>query len=123
MPLAPPDLDITEEAPSERQLVGRWQMEAVFQDTVEVSDEHNPARNRWIELRADRSFASDGDPYGPNTGVWTYDDAAGTLEIISDLGTDDDSVWRVSIRGRQMVWRGVGSAWAEQFTIVSQRTR
>ena len=109
-------------APTERQLVGTWRMAAVFQDGVDVSDTQNPARNRRIVLRSDRSFLADGDPYGRNTGVWTYDAAAGTLELVSDLGTADDSVWRVSIQGREMVWRGIGSRQAERVVIVARRT-
>ena len=111
----------TDGVPAERQLVGRWTMEAVYESGNDVSGVHNPSRNRWIELRADHSFASGGDPYGPNTGVWTYDADSATLEIVSDLGPDDDSVWTVSLRGPEMTWRGVGSARAERFVIVARR--
>ena len=98
-------------------------MAAVYEGSAEVSAAHNPSRNRWIELRADRSFASGGDPYGPNTGSWRYNADASTLEILSDLGRDDDSVWRVSFRDGEMVWRGLGSARAERFTIIARRGR
>ena len=114
---------VSSATPAERQLVGMWRMAAVYEGSAEVSATHNPSRNRWIELRADRSFASGGDPYGPNTGSWRYNEDASTLEILSDLGRDDDSVWRVSFRDGEMVWRGVGSARAERFTIIARRGR
>ena len=107
---------------SERdRLVGRWRMATVSDRDRDVTDEHNPSRNRHIALHADGTFESGGDPYGRNTGRWTYDAGSNTLGLDSDLGPDDDSVWTVSLRGDVMEWRGAGSAFARRFRITSER--
>ena len=110
-------------APDRAALVGRWDMDRIYDGDRDVSVVQNPERDRYIALRADGSFESGGSPYGRNTGRWTYDAGARRLGLDSDLGPDDDSVWTVSLRGDVMEWRGVGSDFARRIRIVARRTR
>lgn len=109
-------------SPERANLVGTWAMDRILDDGADVSDEHNPAGDRFITLRADGSFESGGQPYGRNTGRWIYDPAARELGLDSDAGPDDDSRWTVRLDGDRMEWHGVGSDFARRFTIVSLRT-
>jgi len=102
-------------------LVGRWDMERITDDGADVSAEANPAGDRYITLHADGSFESGGQPYGRNTGRWTYDARARRLGLDSDLGPEDDSVWAVTLQDDLMIWNGVGSAYARRFRIVARR--
>ena len=111
----------TASLPDERALVGRWDMESIIDDGTDVSAEANPAGDRYIDLRADGSFVSGGQPYGRNTGRWVYNPRTRRLGLDSDLGPDDDSVWSVTIRGDVMTWEGEGSDYARRFTITSRR--
>ncbi|WP_412069398.1 hypothetical protein [Rubrivirga sp. IMCC43871] len=102
-------------------LVGRWDMEAVYDRGADVTAEANPAGDRYIVLRPDGSFESGGQPYGLNTGRWTYTPRTRTLALDSDLGPDDDSRWIVTLRDDVMEWDGDGSAFARRFRITAVR--
>ncbi|MGB3541829.1 hypothetical protein [Rubrivirga sp.] len=102
-------------------LVGRWDMTRVYERGQDVTDQHDPADDRFIELYADGTFESGGQPYGRNTGRWTYDHARRDLVLDSDLGPEDDSQWVVTLRGDEMEWGGAGSEFARRFRITSRR--
>ncbi len=104
-------------------LVGTWSMETITDAGRDVSAAHNPAGDRFIVLRADGQFESGGQPYGRNTGRWTYDPDSQTLGLDSDAGPEDDSRWVVRLHGNVMEWRGVGSDFARRFEITSRRVR
>lgn len=104
-------------------LVGRWDMTGVYNRGQNVTAEHDPAGDRYIELRADGTFESGGQPYGRNTGRWRYDHALRDLVLDSDLGPEDDSQWVVTLDGDEMEWGGVGSEFARRFRITSRRVR
>ncbi len=113
----------TSGAPVRDLLVGRWDMTGVYERGQNVTDQHDPAGDRFIELRADGTFESGGQPYGRNTGRWTYDHNRRDLVLDSDLGSGDDSQWVVTLRGDEMEWGGAGSEFARRFRITSQRVR
>ena len=104
-------------------LVGRWDMTGVYERGRDVTDEHDPAGDRFIELYADGTFESGGQPYGRNSGRWTYDHARRDLVLDSNLGPEDDSQWVVTLRGDEMEWGGAGSEFARRFRITSRRVR
>lgn len=110
-------------APARTDLIGSWTMDRIYDQGKDVSDEHNPAGDRYIVLRADGQFESGGQPYGRNTGRWTYDPASRELGLDSDAGPEDDSRWVVRLRGNEMEWSGVGSDYARRFRITSHRVR
>ena len=113
----------TASVPTRADLVGRWDMERIVEQGTDVSDAHNPAGDRFIVLRADGTFESGGQPYGPNTGRWTYDPVRRELGLDSDAGPQDDSRWIVRLEGDVMEWGGVGSEFARRFRITSRRAR
>ncbi len=102
-------------------VVGRWQMDRVLDRGNDATDLHNPAGDRYVELRADGTFESGGQPYGRNTGRWTFDPGYNELILESDLGDADDSYWIVSMDGDEMEWAGVRSETARRFRIFSRR--
>ena len=104
-----------------KDLVARWEMERVFDNGQEVTSEHNPKGNRWIEFKSDGSFESGGDPYGNNTGTYSLNYELKSLYIDSDVGDDDDSQWIIEIEGDKMTWEGTGAEWAERFKLVHRR--
>lgn len=111
----------TAAVPERDALVGRWTMETILDGDTDVTDEQNPAGDRYIVLRADGTFESGGQPYGRNTGRWVYTPDDRRLGLDSDQGSDDDSVWAVTLRDDLMQWQGVGSEFARRFRITARR--
>lgn len=103
----------------DRPLLGKWQMENVYRNGLDVTDQpqFDPNDNRWIAFAKDGTFKSDGDPYGPNGGKY-YLPGDERLIIDSDIGSDDDSEWRYRIIADTMRWRGLGSDFAKEFELV-----
>ena len=111
------------ETPSPAEMVaGKWWMNTVLDSGNDVTKEEpfNPEGNRWIEFKADGSYNSDGDPYGPNTGNWKLMGSGDSLEIFldSDAGEGDDSYWLLSFEEEQMRWKGSRSSFTERFEII-----
>jgi hypothetical protein len=104
----------------DRQLVGTWMMHNVFEYDKDVTEIHNPSDNRWIEFKEDGSFVSDGDPFGRNTGRWKADHETSVLYLDSDR-EDDDSEWKVTITGDQLIWTGIGHPRKENTKLVHSR--
>jgi len=101
---------------------GRWRMLQVVQDGKDVTEEHNPYRERYIIFSDDGTFETGGRPYGSNTGRYTYVHEEGHLFLDSDAGAEDDSRWNVTIEGDTMQWQGMGSEWANGFRIIHLRS-
>ena len=110
-------------SPARSALVGWWTMSKIIDQGTDVSAEHNPEGDRYIVLRSDGQFESGGQPYGRNTGRWSYDPVRAELALDSDAGPDDDSRWVVRLRGNTMEWTGVGSEFARRFRITARRVR
>lgn len=104
------------------QLLGRWIMQSVIMDgATNVTDEHNPNKNRYIIFNADHTFESGGDPHGRNTGRWSMEMPAKMLHLDSDAGEDDDSYWILSIDADQMNWQGAQFEFNKRFAIIHKR--
>ena len=104
------------------QLLGHWNMHQVIQSDQDVTAEHNPNQDRWVEFYADGTFKSGGGAFGENTGKFTLQ-KEGMLLLDSDAGPDDDSQWIITINQEVMEWQGLGSDWARQFKIIHHRTK
>lgn len=100
---------------------GRWAMIRVLDQGIDVTAEHNPERDRWIEFQADGSFVSDGNPYGRNTGKWKFDPVSKELFLDSDAGEEDDSYWIVRFNDKQMNWQGTRFEFSRRFRIEFRR--
>jgi len=101
-------------------LTGKWKMERVFEANKDVTDQHNPAGNRWMGIYEDGSFESDGDPYGHNTGKWRYQEKDSTFFIDSDV-EDDDSAWKISLDKDNLVMNGMGTPRQKSFRLEFSR--
>ena len=106
---------VTQEASSDLQ--GMWIMGKVYQDTLDVTDEHNPALNRWIVFNDDGTFESGGAPYGYNSGSWSLDNSSSELYLDSDAGEGDDSYWIIEDADTMMQWQGARSDFTSQFKL------
>ena len=104
-----------------RGLTHTWKMMQVSSDGNDVSQEHNPNNDRFIRFTEDGSFESGGTPTGTNTGKYMLNINEGTLFLDSDAGEDDDSKWNILIKGDEMTWTGIGSAWHEGFKITFKK--
>ncbi len=104
----------------EDQILGRWEMSKVLQTGKDVTDQHNPERNRFINFNPDGTFESGGDPFGPNTGKYSFDEK-GNLYLDSDAGPDDDSSWLVNISENEMIWKGLANEFAREFELRHQK--
>lgn len=93
-------------------------MGAILQNGQDVSEQHNPKKNRWIELKADGTFVSDGDPYGRNTGKWIFNANTQELFLDSDAGEGDDSYWTIKRTGDDLVLTGARSEFTQQFSMI-----
>ena len=98
-----------------------WKMMQVTSEGEDVTQEHNPNNDRFIQFKPDGTFKSGGTPMGVNTGKYILDINAGTLFLDSDAGEDDDSKWNVQIGSNQMVWTGIGSAWHQNFKLTFEK--
>ena len=110
-----------EPASMEDQLSGTWRLTGIFDQDQDVTAEHNPSNNRWINLKPDGSFESDGDPYGRNTGKWSWDATEKLLHLDSDAGEEDDSYWSVEIKEKEMSWRGAKFEFSKRFRLTYAR--
>ena len=102
-------------------ITGKWIMNKVIQNGQDVTEEHNPHNERYLILKPDSSFESDGRPFGKNTGRYSFNEEDNKLFLDSDVGPNDDSYWNVRISNDTMFWQGFGSEWAENFQIVQIR--
>ncbi|WP_163715784.1 lipocalin-like domain-containing protein [Mangrovibacterium lignilyticum] len=100
---------------------GKWMMHQVIQDGQDVTAEHNPHGDRYIILKPDSTFESGGQPFGKNTGKYSFNAGKGTLFLDSDTGPEDDSQWKVTLTKDTMHWQGYGSEWADDFELIHVR--
>jgi hypothetical protein len=106
----------------DERIIGRWDMERIVEDqTNDVTAEHDPSDNRYMQFFEGGTFESDGDPHGKNTGRWLIDAETAVLFIDSDAGEDDDSYWIVSIPGDSMHWQGTHFEFNSRFALDFQR--
>lgn len=104
----------------DERIMGTWVMDKVYEYNNDVTSEHNPNNDRWIEFKADGTFVSDGTPFGRNTGRWTADNEKSILYIDSDVD-DDDSEWYVTFTDDETTWKGIGHPRKENTRLVHKR--
>ena len=104
-------------APITKQLKGTWAMKKVYDNSTDVTAQHNPQNDRWIVFAKDGSFKSGGISTGENTGKWQYTATNNQLFLDSDVGEDDDSYWLIQIEKDSMNWAGLRSSFAERFKL------
>ena len=100
-----------------RKIVGTWKMQKVYDNSIDVTDQHNPEKDRWITFLSDGSFQSGGQPHGQNGGIWSYNKIESLLYLDSDAGKGDDSYWKLNIGKKEMTWEGAKSSFTKQFHI------
>ncbi|MFA0962108.1 lipocalin family protein [Roseivirga sp. BDSF3-8] len=102
-----------------RELVGRWNMRELYENGNDVTNEHNPAGNRYAVFNEDGTFESGGDPYGKNSGKWLLEETPEGLLLYldSDAGSGDDSYWLITLEGKNMQWRGARSEFTKRFVV------
>lgn len=93
----------------------------MIESEKDVTTKHNPNGNRWIHFKKDGTFESGGNPNQSNTGKYRIDSKGASLFIDSDAGDWDDSNWIISFEDRYMIFRGIGSDYAEAFQLVHVR--
>ncbi|RKD92421.1 lipocalin-like domain-containing protein [Mangrovibacterium diazotrophicum] len=106
---------------SKNDITGNWMMHQVLQSGQDVTADHNPHGDRYIIFKADSTFESGGQPFGKNTGKYSYNATEGTLFLDSDTGPEDNSHWKVTLTKDTMHWQGYGSDWADAFEIINVR--
>lgn len=104
-------------APIPLQLKGTWAMEKVYDNSTDVTAQHNPQNDRWITFAKDGSFKSGGTPTGENTGKWIYTNINRQLHLDSDAGEGDDSYWLIQLDKDSMNWAGIRSSFTERFKL------
>jgi hypothetical protein len=100
-----------------KKIVGTWKMQKVYDNSNDVTAQHNPKNDRWIKFMSDGSFESGGQPHGKNGGKWTYNKVENVLYLDSDAGEGDDSYWKLAIQKKEMNWKGTNSSITERFHI------
>ena len=91
-------------------------MSKILQHENDVSAEHNPDNDRWIEFFEDMTFKSGGTPYGENHGTWYLKNDDKVLYLDSSV-ENDDSEWSLSFTEGEMQWTGIGDPGKEAFTL------
>lgn len=100
-----------------QKIKGTWQMGQVYDNSTNVTDQHNPKADRWITFFKDGSFKSGGAPFGKNEGKWIFYEADKVLYLDSNAGAEDDSYWVLQIKQSEMNWSGARSSFTERFRI------
>lgn len=103
---------------TENVIEGKWLMYKVIQNGIDVTSEHNPYGERFLIMQEDSTFESGGKPFGKNTGIYVFNSVDSTLFLDSDVGSDDDSQWKIQIWSDTMHWQGYGSEWAKGFELI-----
>ena len=104
----------------EKQLIGKWMMEKIYDGENDVTSEHNPKGNRWIKFNRNGSFESGGDPYGYNDGNWELDNKRAVLFLNSNED-GDDSEWKIMFKEDKITWTGIGTPRQEGFKLIHKR--
>jgi len=118
----------SEEISVKDKIIGKWKMIKVKELSEDVTERHNPDKNRWIRFIEDRNiergglFESGRDNVKENSGKWFYDKNENELYLDSDAGEDDDSYWLVTIEGNTMFWKGRKFEFNKRFEIEYERT-
>ena len=105
------DIDIT----------GTGEIHKVIQYGRDVTPQHNPYRERYLILRKDNTFESDGRPYGRKRGNYEFNTSDHILFMDSDAGPEDDSKRLVTMWRDTMYWKGIGNEWGESFGMIQVR--
>lgn len=105
---------------SDIQIIGKWELVSVFEDSLDVTSTHDPFDERYIRFFSNGKFESDGRPFEFNTGTWSYISSNEILELKSVV-ENDDSAWKVRIQDDRMEWKGVGNEWKSSFLLCFRR--
>ena len=109
-------------------IIGKWAMIKVKELSEDVTERHNPDKNRWIRFIEDRNieggglFESGRDNVKENSGKWFYRKNENELYLDSDAGEDDDSYWALSVRGNTMLLIGKKFEFNKRFEIEYKKT-
>jgi hypothetical protein len=90
-------------------LFGRWEIQTVFMNGVEVTQQYLHDEQRWIEFDSNFSLVSDGESYGRKEGSFTLDEDSGLLSFDMDLGFGEWSFWYVDFDDEKMIWTDRGN--------------
>jgi hypothetical protein len=118
----------SEELSVTEKIIGKWEMIKVKELSEDVTERHNPDKNRWIRFIEDRNiergglFESGRDNVKENSGKWFYDKNENELYLDSDAGEDDDSYWSVTVEGNTMLWKGRKFEFNKRFEIEYKKT-
>jgi hypothetical protein len=107
---------------------GKWIMVKVLELSEDVTENHNPGRNRWISFNADKdkpgsgSFESGTGGKMQNTGKWFFNENEKEFFLDSDAGEEDDSYWEVSFNSDSMHWKGRKFEFNKRFEIFYKKS-
>lgn len=107
--------------PVAEQIEGKWLMIEVLQYDRDVTAEHNPNSDRWIRFYGDKTFKSDGTPFGENHGTWYLKSGDRVLYINSSVD-NDDSEWNLTFSADRMQWTGIGDPGKEAYTLIFKKS-
>lgn len=102
-------------------IIGKWYMSKVYELGEDVTEQHNPLNERWVNFKEDGTFESGGKPAEYNAGKWNIDPETGELYLDSDAGEEDDSYWKVSFIEGRMNWQGSKFEFNKRFSIEHER--
>ena len=108
-----------------KKIIGKWIMTKVMEMSKDVTEQHNPERNRWICFMPDSievikgTFESGRGDSTENKGKWVLN--KDEIFIDSDAGEDDDSYWEVTFKDDKMFWKGRRFDFNKRFEIIHQK--
>lgn len=109
-------------------ITGKWIMVKVLELSEDVTENHNPHKNRWISFKADPdilgsgSFESGTGRVTENTGKWFFNEKEKEFFLDSNAGEDDDSYWEVSFNADSMQWKGRKFEFNKRFEIFYKKS-
>jgi hypothetical protein len=112
-----------------QQIIGKWKMEKVIEQSEDVTQNHNPRNDRWISFYEQSgidnggTFESGSGDKTENSGKWFYYEKENELYLDSDAGEADDSYWAITIKNDSMHWKGRRFEFNKRFEIFHSRIK
>ena len=100
---------------------GKWNVEKVLENNEDISNSMDVQANRWIELFNDRTFNSDGYPFGKLSGSFSFDEDKGILTLEDQSNRNGRITWKVNFEGNNLVFTGIGKLSIYKFYLTRNR--
>ncbi len=88
-------------------IVQKWEMSKFEIDQTDQTQRFNPNRDVWLEFKDDGTYYTEGGPFPPESGTYSFDGSELTMD--SNIANAESIFWNVSIIGNKMVFSRISN--------------